>query len=316
MVAIVGGALFALGPTHGELETLDSRFTPAIELIDETYNSYAETERLLAAAAFATDPAVVNASVRDDRGDELCRGRRMAGVQAGSRSTCLANARAVRTFKADRVLALEAGVAAFTAPGDKTAVFANVSRITAVMLADLIEIKELYETESQAALHDAYGAIGRTQRDMLIVAVLALIALTVAFRLAARGASGREVRLEALNSKLASDSARNELEARLQRSLEMVQSEEASYALITRTLSKSAPGLAAELLLADSSRAHFRQVTKTPELDAGGCGVMSPTECPAAAAGRPRCGSTATISTRVPISRTARVARALRCAFR
>ena len=89
-----------------------------------------------------------------------------------------------------------------------------------------------------------------------------------------------------LNRTLADGSTRNELEARLQRSLEMVHSEEASYTLLNRALSICAPGLATELLLADSSQAHFRQVTTTPELGTGGCAVMSPRDCPAANRGQ------------------------------
>ena len=66
----------------------------------------------------------------------------------------------------------------------------------------------------------------------------------------------------------------------------MVHTEPAAYELVGRALSTSAPGFPAELLVADSSRAHFHQATST-EADGGpGCPVMSPTDCPAATWGQ------------------------------
>ena len=125
-----------------------------------------------------------------------------------------------------------------------------------------------------------------TQRSIWLLAAAVLVVLLISFWLAERVARGRERKVDVLNRTLADGSTRNELEARLQRSLEMVHSEEASYTLLNRALSICAPGLATELLLADSSQAHFRQVTTTSELGTGGCAVMSPRDCPAANRGQ------------------------------
>ena len=80
---------------------------------------------------------------------------------------------------------------------------------------------------------------------------------------------------------------RNEFESRLQRALEMSKHEEPVFDLVAEALDEAAPQLRAELLLADSSRAHFRQVLVSgADADSTGCGVVSPNDCPAAARGQ------------------------------
>jgi diguanylate cyclase (GGDEF)-like protein len=80
---------------------------------------------------------------------------------------------------------------------------------------------------------------------------------------------------------------RTEFEARLQRALEMAKAEAPVFDLVAEALGVAAPELHGELLLADSSRAHFRQVLVSPADDQEtGCGVVSPEDCPAAARGQ------------------------------
>jgi hypothetical protein len=80
---------------------------------------------------------------------------------------------------------------------------------------------------------------------------------------------------------------RTEFEGRLARALEMATGEGAVFNLVAQALGEAAPGMRSELLLADSSRAHFRQVLVTPAgADEAGCGVVSPGDCPAVARGQ------------------------------
>jgi diguanylate cyclase (GGDEF)-like protein len=80
---------------------------------------------------------------------------------------------------------------------------------------------------------------------------------------------------------------RNEFEGRLQRALEMAKTEEPVFDLVSQALSDVAPDVRAELLLADSSKAHFRQVLVSPPTsEESGCGVVSPDDCPAASRGQ------------------------------
>lgn len=80
---------------------------------------------------------------------------------------------------------------------------------------------------------------------------------------------------------------RSEFEGRLQRALEMSRTEGPVFDLVAQALGDAAPGMYGELLLADSSRAHFRKVLVTPVGTGGvGCGVVSPEDCPAASRGQ------------------------------
>ena len=82
-------------------------------------------------------------------------------------------------------------------------------------------------------------------------------------------------------------SQRTEFEARLQRGLEMSKSEQPLFDLVAEALNDAAPNMRSELLLADSSRAHFRQVLVGSDQEENvGCAVMSPNDCPAASRGQ------------------------------
>lgn len=77
-------------------------------------------------------------------------------------------------------------------------------------------------------------------------------------------------------------------ERSLQAGLEMATTEDASMGVVEQALSMAAPEVPAEVLLADSSRAHFRQVLGTGTGEEHRCRVSSPGECPAIASGQTR----------------------------
>ncbi|MEZ5145330.1 MAG: diguanylate cyclase [Acidimicrobiales bacterium] len=140
----------------------------------------------------------------------------------------------------------------------------------------------LVEAETAGARVDA--DTGR--RDVLIayaaVMVVSLVLAAVAFRSAQRAERRRVVDAQ----RRAQESRRNELEAKLYRALEMAQTEQAAYALVGQALVEALEAQPAELLVADASVAHFRQVLSTDAEHGGpGCPVMSPKDCPAALRG-------------------------------
>jgi diguanylate cyclase (GGDEF)-like protein len=79
-----------------------------------------------------------------------------------------------------------------------------------------------------------------------------------------------------------------DLETSLQRALEMVAGEELTYDVIAQAITIAAPGVPAEMLLADSSHAHFRQVLSTSAGNDTACGVLAPRDCPATITGQQR----------------------------
>jgi diguanylate cyclase (GGDEF)-like protein len=85
------------------------------------------------------------------------------------------------------------------------------------------------------------------------------------------------------------DERRANLETQLQRGLEMEPSEESTFEVIRAALVQVRSDHPVELLVADSARAHFRQVLSTDVEHGGpGCPVTSPVECPAASSGQAR----------------------------
>ncbi|MFZ0664789.1 MAG: GGDEF domain-containing protein [Acidimicrobiales bacterium] len=122
--------------------------------------------------------------------------------------------------------------------------------------------------------------------------LLAFLGLGLAFGIAvtvilARKALRQERDVASRDTVQAHTTRRNEFEGRLQRALEMSKTEEPLFDLVAQALGEAAPHARTELLLADSSKAHFRQVLVTPPKSEGsGCGVVSPDDCPAASRGQ------------------------------
>jgi diguanylate cyclase (GGDEF)-like protein len=83
---------------------------------------------------------------------------------------------------------------------------------------------------------------------------------------------------------LRAESARQEFEAKLHRALETAEREDGALTVVGRAFEQAGDATAAELMLADSSRAHLRvAVERGPGPDGHGprCGVDSPWSCPA-----------------------------------
>lgn len=100
----------------------------------------------------------------------------------------------------------------------------------------------------------------------------------------ALGVEREQSRREAIQSDLA---RRIAFEASLQTALEMSRAEPTVFDIVAEALNQAAPDMRSELLLADSSKAHFQQVlVSSAQADTAGCGVMSPDDCPAASRSR------------------------------
>jgi diguanylate cyclase (GGDEF)-like protein len=108
----------------------------------------------------------------------------------------------------------------------------------------------------------------------------------VAAALLAVGAAavlGQRLRRRELTSR--DSSRRRRYETTLQQALEMAKTEADTYTIMARGLRETVPHLQVEMLVADSSRAHFHQTLQMRTDAAGsersGCGVVSPADCPA-----------------------------------
>jgi diguanylate cyclase (GGDEF)-like protein len=122
--------------------------------------------------------------------------------------------------------------------------------------------------------------------DLIMALALGLVLGVAITAVLTRKALLEERSAEQRDAEQAQLARRSEFEGRLQRALEMAKSETPVFDLVAESLSHAAPEARGELLLADSSRAHFRRVLVSRAENGEGCGVVSPGDCPAASRGQ------------------------------
>jgi diguanylate cyclase (GGDEF)-like protein len=153
--------------------------------------------------------------------------------------------------------------------------------------AALGSLQSAITTRLMATAAQARAAANSARVDLLWSLVIGIVfsaSITTWLARKALRAEHESARKDALQLEL---TRRTEFEARLQRALEMSKAEVPVFDLVAEALRDAAPQLNAELLLADSSRAHFRQVLVSPgDTHTMGCGVVSPEDCPAASRGQ------------------------------
>ena len=206
----------------------------------------------------------------------------------------LPNERLVRgSFDRAATAADQSGPAAGTSivnapPGDSVPVSAELTTDIAAVDRELEAARRLQAASRVRTLSTISGerdelTAGQTLAP-LAVGIALLIGLVVT-ALCARSVKHQEVTLRRQESERDEAARRNEFDARLGRALEMAQTEDRALGLVGQALAEiTGGGTSAELLLADSSRAHFRQILTT-DSEAEGCGVATPADCPAAQRG-------------------------------
>ena len=120
---------------------------------------------------------------------------------------------------------------------------------------------------------------------VLLAAALGLFLILGPHGVLARAARRRDVELAQRDRDLGQVAAANEFEARLQRALELCGTEHRVFGIVEQALEEAVPEFSVEMLLADSSRAHFQQMVATAGAATHSCSVDSPTNCPAAQRG-------------------------------
>jgi diguanylate cyclase (GGDEF)-like protein len=156
---------------------------------------------------------------------------------------------------------------------------AQAATITAEMQSDLQQLQGLYQAQLAAQIHQARAAEDTTRRILVTSAGIALFLV-----LGAGLALVRTLRRQEAQASV--QDARNELESRLQRALEMAETEDDVYRLVATAMTRAGVDRPAELLIADSSRAHLHQVASAHMSTEQGCAVTAPTACPAAVSGQ------------------------------
>jgi diguanylate cyclase (GGDEF)-like protein len=182
------------------------------------------------------------------------------------------------------VLATDPRVAPFQYAANMTALRASgeeqqryLSQLTTTM----------YEPRVQAAEARVVASVRRLHDDtLLVIGIVLAVALLIVLALL-RGAVRDERTTRERDATRERQIRRSDLEFRVQRGLEMTRTEEDSYSVIGSALEHVVPDHPTEILVADSSRAHFRQVLTTGPTGLG-CSVSAPMDCPVGQSGQVR----------------------------
>jgi diguanylate cyclase (GGDEF)-like protein len=152
--------------------------------------------------------------------------------------------------------------------------------------ADFAAVRTADQAWSTNALDRDRASTGRGIVWLLAAGGFALGLTLCANGLLWRTARRRDLDLSERDRDLALVATANEFEARLQRALELSSTEDRVYTVVEEALNEALPEFSVEMLLADSSRAHFRRLASTGEEHASHrCAVGSPSACPAAQRG-------------------------------
>lgn len=149
----------------------------------------------------------------------------------------------------------------------------------------LIGLADDFAVEAENELDAVDTTLSGWFRWMQIVAVgssfVFLVVVMTAILPLSRSIERSLNKLQSWRDRATRETARRTLSVQVTDGLEVADDEPAAYAVLSRAMEIAAPDHAAELLLADSSKAHLRAVVEHPTNGGAGCGVTSPWSCPA-----------------------------------
>jgi diguanylate cyclase (GGDEF)-like protein len=132
------------------------------------------------------------------------------------------------------------------------------------------------------------SSVDRSDRDarltcwtLIVSFVVALFAGVVLTRNMSRTLRIQRQAADRMNVEREEQNRHQSFEARLSRGLEMMQDEPSTLRMVEEAIAAVAPSVSAEILLADSSRAHLQQAASTAPSGKQGCMVARPSDCPA-----------------------------------
>jgi diguanylate cyclase (GGDEF)-like protein len=291
LIALAGAFLGVANATEAESLTaqMSQRYL-VLQTPVRNLRGSAAAFQVLAAEAFndSASPVTLVPAAETDAQDANKSFSDLEHLLAASGDTGLAPHLAARMAA---FVAAQNSLGAFLAGGaltPQTTHLATVEEAAQVSLdATLASLQDTIGDRLITTADQAHAAASRARNELLwsIVIGVAIAGTFIAFitRHALRVEHGQAER-DAVQSDI---TRRIAFESSLQTALEMSRAEPTVFDIVAEALNAAAPTMRSELLLADSSKAHFQQVlVSSAHADTGGCGVMSPDDCPAASRSR------------------------------
>jgi diguanylate cyclase (GGDEF)-like protein len=286
-VAVASGALGVINATRAETSaaTIGDRYLVLQPPLRDMRAAVADFQSFVGSGSHPTEADLISASAATTATDQAYLALQQLLARPANTSLAPRLAALVAAYDASRTglaVVLTAGRSAQATKNAAVERTADQNLDTALGSLQATVTGRLVQADNQAKM------AARVARDDLLwclgigspigVAVTALLARK------ARRVEHDDARREAAQAQI---TKRNEFEGQLQQALEMARAETPAFDMVAQALSEATPTMRSELLLADSSRAHFRQVLVTPaDRSEPGCGVVSPEDCPAASRGQ------------------------------
>jgi len=290
VIAAVAVAMVSLNRVQQIAGTLATRDYPAIQLLlavdRDVYQAQLALERMASqAGSFEQQRSVFDENVEQSHR----RFERYAGFALDREEEVSVRRRYLERRKrwldaADSVFASLAAADVAPAPGQ------SLKAARESFAAMRHEIDRLQEEIYKPLLAAGSSAIPQQAKQAQVLMLIALgVGLTIGIGVAVTG-----VRRICADERLASrrirerevETHRSDYERRLQRGLQFARSEDDAIRVVHEALEEAAPGLRAQLLVADSSNAHLSPKTSIGDADETPlCPVPTPNECPAVQGG-------------------------------
>jgi diguanylate cyclase (GGDEF)-like protein len=289
---LVGVALVGMRQPQADISELNGRIYPASQALEKTAVEHSASNRAFVAAVTASP---------DQRGvaiaDAQDAGNRASAAWVEYRSAAF-DSPAERRLQREYLRSVDAGTGAgATAFGlidspDRAAFIAGLALVqeTSDRTIGILETidNRFYDMRRRADLRSAEDSLATMRTGILLAFCIVLVLGLLNAIILLRGAFREERVADAREEEGRREQHRSDLENQLQRGLEMEPNEEATYSVIRAALGLVRPDEPVEVFVADSSRAHFRQVLSTDPTGLPNCSVRSPNDCPAASSGQTR----------------------------
>ena len=288
---LVGTAIALVGGPKGDINELRQRIDVVQNAVIETHDALGQASDDFRLAFTTTDPVQRNlliaaAAPNNERVTNAWKVYNDATLNLPGEQALH------RQYDASNVIQTRQGLdllnAAPTDPAEVAVATAALSQTNRERLVSLEQIRALYAQREAALLKDAdRGMSGLVTSMLLVLAGLGALWAPIIY-VTMKGASTEERVLRSALLQRQETTRRAQLDSQIQRALEMTRTEDGAYGVVTEAMRTSLhPDQLGEFLVADSSRAHFRQVSGTgKDGDGPGCPVGGPADCPATSGGQ------------------------------
>jgi diguanylate cyclase (GGDEF)-like protein len=286
-LVVVGVNVAALNRVDAQFQRVNQSLRPASEDLEAVSGHLAAEQAAVLSLRPTTDVQTLDlTNLREATANADASWRAYVAHSAGLPGEArprVAYESAYRKYQSLQLNAIGARLA--TTPAAAAATASTTASAYEVAYADsqsaLSKLVDQYERAANSNTIQGASRVRSMRARVIEISILGLLlfgsAFTTVFVLLRR----REARMRAQEHRYELERERSRLEGELQQAFDMVNNEPDAYAVIGSALSESGVGHHAELLLADSSRAHFRQVVTNSDPQHSGCGVGDPRQCPA-----------------------------------